>query len=91
MFGKDEHMAESTLNQIQRLVEQLSPHEQAQLLASLALRMAQAVTAASHPASSTSPEPREAWKEFFRLGEALAATDTPTAETLTASILEMRR
>ena len=38
-------MAESTLNQVQRLVEQLSPHEQAHLLAFLALRMAQVVTA----------------------------------------------
>ena len=40
-------MAESTLNQVQRLVEQLSPHEQAHLLASLALRMAQIVTSTS--------------------------------------------
>ena len=82
-------MAESTLNQVQRLVDQLSPHEQAHLLAFLALRMAQAVT--SPPASSTSPEPVEAWQEFFRLGAALAASDTPAAETLTATVLAMRR
>jgi hypothetical protein len=49
-------MTESTLDQIQRLVAQLSPHEQAHLLASLALRMVQVVTATSHPASSAPPE-----------------------------------
>lgn len=84
-------MAESTLNQVQRLVEELSPHEQAHLLASLALRMAQAVTSPSHPAAVTSPEPGEAWEEFFRLGEALAHSETSAAETLTATVLAMRR
>jgi hypothetical protein len=84
-------MAESTLNQVQRLVEQLTPHEQAHLLASLALRMAQVVTAASHPVSITPSETAETWEEFFRLGDALAASDTPAAETLTAAVLAMRR
>lgn len=84
-------MAESTRNQVQRLVEQLSPHEQAHLLAFLALRMAQVVTATSHPTSITSPEPAAAWNEVFRLGDALAASDTPAAETLTAAVLAMRR
>ena len=84
-------MAESTLDQVQRLVEQLSPYEQAHLLASLALRMAQVVTSTSSPATATLPEPAEAWEEFFRLGDALAASDTPGAETLTAAVLAMRR
>ena len=84
-------MAESILNQVQRLVAQLSPHEQAHLLASLALRMAQVVTSTSSPASVTPPETAEAWEEFFRLGDALAASDTPEAETLTAAVLAMRR
>ena len=84
-------MTESTLDQVQRLVAQLSPHEQAHLLASLALRMAQIVTSTSHPASITPPETAEAWEEFFRLGDALAASDTPASETLTAAVLAMRR
>jgi len=84
-------MTESTLDQVQRLVAQLSPHEQAHLLAFLALRMAHVVTSTSHPASSTSPEFAAAWKEFFCLGDALAASDTPAAETLTAAVLAMRR
>ena len=84
-------MAESTLSQVQRLVEQLSPHEQAHLLASLALRMAQVVTSTAHSASTTPPEPAEAWEEFCRLGDALAASETPASETLTAVVLAMRR
>ena len=84
-------MAESTLHQVQRLVEQLSPYEQAHLLASLALRMAQVVTSTSHPASVTPPETAEAWEEFFRLGDALAASDTLASATLTAAVLAMRR
>ena len=84
-------MAENTLNQVQRLVEQLSPHEQAHLLAFLALRMAQVVTATALPASVTSPETAEAWEALFRLGDALAASDTPASETLTAAVLAMRR
>ena len=55
-------MAESTLDQVQRLVAQLSPHEQVRLLASLTLRMAQAVTATSYPTSSTLPETAAAWR-----------------------------
>ena len=84
-------MAESTLEQIQRLVEHLSPDEQAHLLASLALRMGQVVTSTSHPASLIPPETAEAWEEFLRLGGALAASDTPGSETLTAAVLAMRR
>ncbi len=84
-------MTESTLDQVQRLVAQLSPHEQAHLLAFLALRMAHVVTSTSRPASSISLESAAAWEEFFCLGDALAASDTPTAETLTAAVLAMRR
>ena len=83
-------MAESTLHQVQRLVEQLSPHEQAHVLAFLALRMAQRVASISSPASVNRPE-TGAWEELFRLGDALAASDTPAADTLTAAVLAMRR
>jgi len=84
-------MAESTLDQVQRLVAQLSPHEQADLLASLALRLVQVVPSTSLPAPSPLPEIAAAWEEVFRLGDALAASDTPASETLTAAVLAMRR
>ena len=84
-------MAESTLDQVQHLVEQLSPHDQARLFASLALRMAHVVTSVPPPAAVTPPETVEAWEAFFRLGDALAASDTPASDTLTAAVLAMRR
>lgn len=82
-------MAESTLHQVERLVEQLSPREQAHVLAFLALRMAQRV--APDSASVAPPETSGAWEELFRLGDALAASDVPGADTLTATVLAMRR
>ena len=84
-------MAESTLSQVQRLVKELSPQEQAHLLASLALHIAQTVTSPSQPNAVTPSGPVEAWEEFFRLGEDLAASDAPASETLTAAVLAMRR
>ena len=84
-------MAESTLDQVQHLVEQLSPHDQARLFASLALRMTHVVISAPPPASVTPPGTVEAWEAFFRLGDALAASDTPASDTLTVTVLAMRR
>jgi hypothetical protein len=88
---QEEHMAESALHKVQRLVEQLSPQEQAHVLASLALRMAQLLASTSYPASANPPETAQSWEEFFRLGDALSASDTPAADTLTAAVLAMRR
>ena len=84
-------MAEGTLHQIQRLVEQLSPSEQAHLLVFLALRLAQVVTSTSSPAAITPSEPAAAWEEFFCFGDVFVVSDTPGAETLTAAVLAMRR
>jgi hypothetical protein len=33
----------------------------------------------------------DAWQELFRVGDALAAADTPGSQTLTAAVLAMRR
>ena len=84
-------MAESTLDQVQRLVERLSPAEQARLLSTLALRMAHVMTSTSSPVSATPSEDAAAWAEFFRLGDTLALSDTQESDTLTAAVLAMRR
>ena len=84
-------MTESTLDELRRLVDQLSPEEQATLLVYLALRMDQAVTLTSHRVSATQQDGAEAWEEFFRLGDALSASDAPGSETMTAAVLAMRR
>jgi Arc/MetJ-type ribon-helix-helix transcriptional regulator len=46
---------------------------------------------ASSPAPPVSANPAEAWKEFFRLGDTLADSDTQESGTLTAAVLAMRR
>jgi hypothetical protein len=81
-------MAESTLIQVQHLVDELSPLEQVRLLEYLTPRIAQAIS--SRQAAQDGGE-AGAWEEFFRLGEALAAEDRPGQETLTAAVLGMRR
>jgi len=82
-------MPESTLNQAQRLVDQLTPYDQVRLLAYLASRLARVVCA--QPPAPSAPDAADAWETFFQLGEGLAATDTPEGETLTAAVLAMRR
>ncbi len=84
-------MAKCTFKQVEHMVDQLSPHEQAHLLASLAFRMAQAVTKSSHSAAMTPQESNVAWEEFFRIGDQLPAGDSPVTETMTSALISMRR
>ena len=84
-------MAEGTLTQVQRLVDQLSPSEQACLLSTLALRIGGMMISASSTDSATPANGKEAWEEFLRLGDALAVSDPQEGGTLTAAVLAMRR
>ncbi len=83
-------MADTILDQAQRLIDQLTPRDQARLLAYLARRLVQVVPVTA-PAKTEVAETTEAWERFFQLGEALAATDASEGETLTAAVLAMRR
>jgi len=83
-------MTAATLDQVQHLVDQLSPFEQVKLLEYLAPRIVRAVT--QQPAPSTSRAQHEsAWAELFRIGDTIAAHDTPSSDTLTATVVAMRR
>jgi hypothetical protein len=82
-------MTDKTLDQAQRLVDQLTPVEQVRLLAYVASRVAQVFPLSSTAADG--PEAVDAWERFFEVGDALAATDTPECNTLTAAVLAMRR
>lgn len=84
-------MEETTLDQVQRLVAKLPLHEQAHLMASLAIRMAQEVASTSSPPPGTPSMVSDPWAEFFRIGDDLAFSDSPELETLTTSVLKMRR
>lgn len=84
-------MENTTLDQVQRLVDHLTPLDQVRLLAYLTPRIARSV-ASVYPAMSTSaPSNAAAWKEFFRIGDMLAASDRPESQTLTTAVLTMRR
>jgi hypothetical protein len=83
---------------VERLVDELTPAEQARLLEYLAPRIARAVA----PFGSAEEERRVGdaaleqqrvggWDEFFRIGDAIAAEDRPELPTLTGTLLSMRR
>jgi hypothetical protein len=83
---------QATLSQLERLVDQLTPLEQIRLLEYLTPRIARSLAAAAQPVVSTPAQATsQAWSDFFRIGDAIAADDTPEMETLTAAVLAMRR
>ena len=85
-------MVESQLDTVQRLVDQLTPLDQARLLEYLAPRLARVVAGSVAPAPPPPPsQSADAWAEFFRVGDALAASDLLDGDTLTATVLAMRR
>ncbi len=84
-------MGNSSLKQVQRLVDHLTPLDQVRLLAYLTTRIARVVES-MHPAATTSTSDNiTTWEEFFHIGDALAASDTPESQTLTEAIFTMRR
>jgi len=84
-------MATASLVEVQRLVDQLTPLEQARLLEYLAPRIVQVVTTTQPEPTVQTAEMAEAWQVFFRIGDALAASDRPELPTLTQAVQAMRR
>jgi hypothetical protein len=93
MFHKavsEDDMATATLDQVQQLVDQLSPLEQVKLLEYLTPRIARAVVQQSGT-SVAHTQYQDAWAELFRIGEMIAASDPSDTPTLTSTVLSMRR
>ena len=84
-------MTTTTLEQVQQLVDRLTPLEQVRLLEYLTPRIVQAVADVQPNRSMLNSAYTAAWQEFFRAGDALVATDTPDLTTLTAAVIDMRR
>lgn len=84
-------MTITTLEQVEQLVDKLTPLEQVRLLEYLTPRITRALAAATASQFLTAPPAPDPWQEFFRIGDALAATDNPQMDTLTATVLAMRR
>ena len=80
------------LDEIQRLVDELSPPDQARLLEHLSLNISRMIAETQTLSSPTSQSAHDrAWDAFLRLGDDLAASDSPEAMTLTQAVLSMRR
>jgi hypothetical protein len=82
-------MSMNTLEQVKSLINQLTPFEQEELLDYLKPRLAQ--TLAITQPNASREELDAAWQEFFKVGDEIAANDNANSETLTQSLLNMRR
>jgi hypothetical protein len=82
-------MTTAALTQIQRLADQLTPLEQAQLVQYLTPRLVQAlVSMPPKPNSQRGAMPPE-WQTLFAVGDTLPHTNHETS--LTQTVLDMRR
>ena len=72
-------MSQSTLEQVQQLVDQLSSAEQLQLLV-YRLRVWSEMSSQDLGEMPSAENPDDAWRELFSLGDRLAATDAPDGD-----------
>ncbi len=84
-------MAADTLDEVRRLVDQLTPVDQVRLLEYLTPKIAQTVAASQERAIDTAHARTDAWNALFRAGDELAGSDPGEGLTLTAAIVAMRR
>jgi hypothetical protein len=84
-------MTATTLEQVQHQIDQLTPLDQVRLLEYLTPRIVRAVTVHQSMSVVTSTALTEAWQTFFRIGDALTASDRPSLPTLTQTVQSMRR
>jgi hypothetical protein len=83
-------MSETTVEDVQHLIERLSPRDQLRLFRFLSTRVAQmAAERLEEPAGAAAAQ--RAWSELYRVGESLASDGEPESETMTAALLRMRR
>jgi hypothetical protein len=91
MTNKEASTTTATLEQVQQLVDQLTLLEQVRLLEYLTPRLVHAIANTRAPQSAAKSARTDAWQEFFSIGDALNATDKPSMDTVTATLLAMRR
>lgn len=84
-------MAHATLEQVQVMIDDLTPLEQARLLSYLTPRIIHAVEMNRPEADVAELHSADSWEAFFRIGDEIAASDTAEGETLTAAVVAMRR
>jgi len=80
-------MSAPTLEEIEKLVEELDPADQVRLQRFLAQRM----TKRNSLLAQQSIDPETAWQRFEEACDRLAATSVPGAPSLTEAVSQMRR
>lgn len=83
-------MSTASLEQVPRLVDQLSLRDQARLLEYLTPRVVRTVVSAQQTETAEMTALQDAWDEFFRIGDEIAALDARPTETLTSAVTSMR-
>jgi len=91
MQNREATMTTTTLEYVQRLIDKLTPLEQVRLLEYLTPRIVRAVATRQSTSVANGSTLSEAWQAFFRVGDALTASDQPQMPTLTETVQMMRR
>jgi hypothetical protein len=84
-------MQTATFEQAQQVVDQLSIRDQARLLEYLTPRVVDTVVAIKQAEAIESEFLPQAWQELFRIGDSIAALEASDQETLTETVVSMRR
>ena len=83
-------MATTTLDQVQRLADELTPLDQARLIEYLTGRIAEAL-APKEPEESTETVTDDPWERFFQTLDAIAAGPWVNERTTIEELMAMRR
>jgi hypothetical protein len=84
-------MAEPSFLQVQNLIDRLTPLDQVRLMEYISLRIEKVISAISSPTTDQAAERDDAWVDFFRIGDELLKGELPKSDTLTSTLLSMRR
>ncbi len=84
-------MAESSFLHVQHLIDRLTPLDQVRLMEYIAFRIEKVISAISSPTTVKTIESDGAWENLFQIGDELMKDDSSKSDTLTSTLLSMRR
>jgi hypothetical protein len=84
-------MQTTTFEQAQQVVDQLNIRDQARLLEYLTPRVVDMVVMIKQAEAIEGDSLPQAWQELFRIGDSIAASQVSDQETLTETVVSVRR
>jgi len=84
-------MAETSFMQVQNLIDRLTPLDQVRLIEYISTRIEKVISINQSVATKQINDRDNAWSDFFRIGDELLKGDLPKSDTLTSTLLSMRR